>query len=126
MILIDEVTEIPQLLWTEHSSLEFSTANVMSIQEASQLIWLIKAETVLAVAGLIYGSFSSPPWLWFLTTQELKALHVRQLQPLVKKLAPGTLTAVKNDFTMGHKFAKLFEFAPTELVEQDYRIYRKI
>jgi len=128
MIQIERVGKIPQLLWTQYSSKEFSEQDVGLIEEQSDFIWVVSLDVPVAVAGLIYPSLINPPWLWFLLTHDFTSRQLSAFKfftKLMHYVPKGTLTGVDLEFDPGFKFAKFFGFEDTGQTAGKYEIYRR-
>lgn len=83
----------------------------------------------VAIAGLIYTSFTSPPWFWFGLTKNARIRDLIDFRALREQIPQGAETAVRSDFEAGHRFASFYGFSRTGLVRDHggmtYDVYRR-
>jgi hypothetical protein len=136
MIRIEDIEEIPRLLWNETSSKEFSHVPYESrrgLLDLSTPVKLISGDdTPLLVAGLFRRSFFAVPYLWVLLTEDFKTASPAVLRALVRAvgtLAPQAETLVEIGNARAERLAKLFAFEPTAgtalIGDLEYRLYRR-
>lgn len=136
MIQIEDVREIPRLLWNETSSKEFALMPYESHQlllDFSSPIKMLRNEgKPLLVAGLFRKSFLSTPYLWALLTDEFRNAPpsiLRGVARVIEALAPRCETLIEQGNKRAERLARAFKFSPTEGVmlmgDQYYRLYRR-
>jgi len=83
-----------------------------------------------AVAGFIYTSYVSPPWMWFVLAEKISLGDLIDFRRLALQIPLGTLCAVAVDFTVGFKFAKFYGFEETgdevDYSDRLYKVMRKV
>lgn len=83
----------------------------------------------VAMAGFVYSSYTSPPWMWFVLAEGVKFSDLLDFRRLSTLIPHGTLAAVASDFAVGLKFAKFYGFEEmnSEIYHLDraYKVMRK-
>lgn len=123
---IDIITVLPNWRWHKKSSEELELTGE-DLLRYSDIVWQLDP---ILVMGLIYSSFLSPPWVWFLLAEDIKFSDLIDLRRLTHKIPAGSLTAVQADFAVGIRFAKFYGFVKTGdtvfVNSRDYIIMRKV
>ena len=124
---IELVTSLPNWKWKEHSQKEIILTGE-ELVETSDFVWQIGN---CAVAGFVYTSYLSPPWMWFVLAENVTIGDLVDFRRLVMQAVPqGTHTAVAEDFKLAIRFAKIYGFEPTGekiiYADRPYIIMRKI
>jgi hypothetical protein len=123
---IELITGLPDWRWKPNSEKEISLTGEQLVN-ISDFVWRVG---VVAVAGFIHASFTSPPWMWFLLAEGVKVADLIDFRRLAEKIPLGTLTAVADNFELGLKFAKIYGFVDTGETAEDhgrlYKIMRKV
>lgn len=122
---IELVTALPNLPWTQHGQEEITMTGEELI-DISDFVWQIGNA---AVAGFIYRSYTSPPWMWFVLAEGTTVADLVDLRRLSRNIPQGTMTAVAAEFKVGIRFAKLYGFELTgekrKYFDRDYLLMRK-
>lgn len=125
MIPIKQVTELPRLDWTDQALFEMAQAGVDVIARSQFMVQLGNA----CVAGLIYLSYTSPPWFWFALAKGVTIRDLIDFRGASQRIPWGAHTAVREDYTEGRRFAEFYHFVPTGegfvSNEINYLLYRK-
>ena len=120
------ISALPDLPWTDNSQLEIENAGAEALFSYTDTAW--QFGNVLVV-GLCYNSFVQAPWLWFALTKNVKFKDLIDFRYFQTMIPEGTMTAVAEDFAVGHRFAKFYGFKPTggayDLSGRSYLLYRK-
>lgn len=123
---IELITGLPDWQWKDHSKNEIAMTGEQLV-EMSDFVWRLGA---VAVAGFIHTSYTSPPWMWFVLAEDVGVADLIDFRRLALRIPKGTLTAVKADFAVGIKFAKVYGFTETGEEEfysgRPYKIMRKM
>lgn len=123
---IELVTALPNWQWMPNSEREINMTGAQ-LCDMSDFVWRVGA---VAVAGFIHMSYTSPPWMWFVLARNITIADLIDFRRLALLIPKGTLTAVAEDFPLGLKFAKVYNFVETgevvEYPERRYRIMRKV
>lgn len=136
MIQIEDIEEIPRLMWNETSGKEFGKMPYEShkaLVELSDVVKLLRSNgKPLIVAGLFRRSFLSVPYLWTLITEEFRNAPpsmIRAVVRVVDRFAPMCETLVERDNVKAERLAKAFGFRATDGVtvvgDTYYRLYRR-
>lgn len=132
MIQIEEVDRIPSLDWSDWSWDEFRCGNASMMERRSlKMVEVRDDDLPLFVLGLIYDSFTNPPWVWLLMTKDILGAPPSLFRDLLEtSLAlPPSLTFVNTLFTEGKRFLRFFGFEPVHKVTRydgrEYAIYRR-
>lgn len=121
------IEKLPPLNWTDNSAYEIRAVGADKLFSQSDLAWRLGD---LLVVGLIYSSFTSPPWMWFALSKNVKFRDLIDFRRIKDYIPTGTLTAVARDFAVAHRFAKFYGFEPTTMLreyqDREYIIYRRV
>ncbi len=124
---IELITGLPDWRWKPNSEKELGLTDISSVVDESDFIWRIGN---VAVAGFVYTSFVSPPWMWFVLADDVGFTDLLDFRRLASQITPGTLTVVAADFLVGLRFAKFYGFEETGDVVihnlREYKFMRKI
>jgi hypothetical protein len=124
MIPIDK---LPSLNWTDNSAYEISEAGGDELLAQSDMAWQLGN---LLIVGLIYYTLTSPPWMWFALTKDVKFRDLIDFRRIKDYIPKGTTTAVAEDFTTAQRFAEFYGFeftgATQEYKGRSYLIYRRV
>jgi len=125
MIPIKEITDLPPLNWSDQAKAEMQVFGCKP-PAGTALAWQLGE---YAVCGLVYTSFTSPPWFWFALADGVGLRQLIDFRRLVAYLPRGTATAVMEDFEEGRRFAEVYGFMKTDQVVNTgglvYRIYKR-
>ena len=125
MIPIKEIRELPELDWSDQALIEIGNAGA-DVLAKSQLILQLGN---VCIAGLIYGSFTSPPWFWFALARNVGIRDLIDFRGASQRIPWGARTAIREDYEAAHRFARFYHFVPiNEIVEYlgvPYVLYRK-
>ncbi len=126
MSQIELITGLPNWKWKDHSQKEIDLTGE-ELVELSDAVWRVGA---VAVAGFIYHSYTSPPWMWFVLADKVTIADLIDFRRIALQIPKGTLTAVEANYTVGLKFAKVYSFEDTgeEILNNGlmYKIMRKV
>lgn len=122
---IKRIEELPDWEWHPHS-MEEMRVNGFEFVKNTHFIWQI-GEAV--IAGFIYPTLLSPPWMWFALSVNVTVGDLCDFRRLATMIPPGTLTTVREGYERGTRFAKLYGFVPQEQTFQfndyTYRLFRR-
>ena len=120
------ISELPNLPWTENTRAEIEKAGADALFAHTDIAWQFGN---ILVVGLCYNSFVQAPWLWFALTKNVKFKDLIDFRHFQTMIPVGTITAVAEDFTVGHRFAKFYGFENTgeayDVTGRSYLLYRK-
>ena len=121
------IESLPDLPWTENSRIEIDRAGGNAIFAMTDFAWQLRDAVVV---GLSYRNFTNPPWLWFAFTTNVTFRDLIDFRRFKDKIPQGTLTAVREDFALGRRFAEFYGFEKTETVCVSdgitYLLYRRV
>jgi hypothetical protein len=116
---------LPDFAWSPDAEAEIAVTGPDLIRQSDFAF----AIGTVAVAGLIYSSYSSPPWFWFALARNVKMSDLIDFRRLQESIPRGSLTAVREDFKVGRRFATFYGFEDTggkqEHAGVTYIIYRR-
>ena len=122
---IEMITGLPNWKWKEHSEMEIALTG-RELVALSDFVWRIG---VVAVAGFVHHSYTSPPWMWFVLADNVTIADLIDFRRLSEQIPKGTLTAVDEKFPVAMRFARLYGFDLTgESItrnEHKYKLMRK-
>jgi hypothetical protein len=126
MSQVEMITALPNWRWKDKSREEIDLTGE-ELLKYSDFIWKLGN---IIVMGLIYSSFTSPPWAWFLLADDIKFSDLVDLRRATDYIPSGAMTAVQSDFTVGLRFAKFYGFVETGQTahanSREYVIMRKV
>lgn len=84
----------------------------------------------VAIAGLIYTTYTAPPWFWFALAKGVTIRDLLDFRAVREEIPLGALTAVNVAWPQAVKFAKFYGFEDTgveRVVEnKTYKIFRRV
>ena len=101
---IERIFDLPGWDWLDHSKMEMSI-NTTDVVGMTDFIWRVGKS---AVVGFIYQSFLSPPWMWFLLSDQITIGDLMDYRRLKNLIPRGTLTGVQQGYDLGVRFATLY------------------
>lgn len=123
---MSRINSLPPLDWSDTAFQEIELTGDELVQQSDCAYRLGN----IGVCGLIYSSYTSPPWLWFALARDVSVGDLLDFKKRLEALIPvGSVTGIRADFLKGVRFAKFYGFEPTGEVARhgghDYEIYRK-
>jgi len=83
----------------------------------------------VAICGLVYSTFTSPPWMWFALAKGVTLRDLIDFRRLAELIPPGTTTGVRADLPVPIRFAEFYGFKPTGAVHEheghEFKIFRR-
>lgn len=67
----------------------------------------------VAIAGLIYYSYISPPWFWFALAKGVTLRDLIDFRALREQIPHGALTAINEEWPNSVRFAEFYGFEDT-------------
>lgn len=120
------IKQLPDLDWSDQARKEILISG-QSLLDETDFAWMIGR---VAICGIIYKTFTSPPWFWFALAKNVTLKDLIDFRRKAELIPKGTLTAVHVNFVEGIRFAKFYGFEATEQLERSgdnlYRIFRRI
>lgn len=122
---MNPIDKLPDLDWTDVTREELVITGD-DIVRRSDVAYRIGN---VAVAGLIYYSFCSPPWFWFGLAEGVRFRDLIDFRALREKIPQGATTAINAMHDKSLRFARFYGFEPTgqvrEFAGNKYLIYRR-
>jgi len=123
---IELITALPKWQFKPNSAQEIEITGEQLV-DASDFVWRVGN---VAVAGFIYNSYLSPPWMWFVLAENVGIKDLVDFRRIARGIPRGTTTAVASDFGVGLRFARLYGFEFTgderEVFGRKYWLMRKV
>lgn len=83
----------------------------------------------VAIAGLIYQNYTSPPWFWFALAKGVTIRDLIDFRALREEIPEGARTAINENWPNAIRFAEFYGFEDTGerrvYDDKPYRIYRR-
>ena len=79
----------------------------------------------VAICGLIYQTFTSPPWFWFALAKNVTFRDLIDFRRLATLIPLGTYTAIQANLPLAKRFAEFYGFKSTDQEREGYTIYRR-
>ena len=125
MSQIELIAALPNWRWKPQSAKEIYMTGTQLVNE-SDFVYRIGN---VAVAGFIYTNYTSPPWMWFVISENVGIGDLVDFRKMAEHIPQGTLTGVEIGLKVPMRFAKLYGFVETdEVIEHNgikYRVMRK-
>lgn len=106
---MNPIRELPPLNWTEHAAAEICL-NGQAVLDASTGVWQIGS---VAIAGLIYHSFTDPPFMWMAVSKDIQFKDLLDFRRYAEMIPSGTTTYVNVTSEVAFRFARLYGFRGT-------------
>lgn len=121
MIRTEPIDALPAFDWSNLAALEMQEHGLDLIAQ-TDCMWKVGD---VAVCGLIWESFYSPPWMWFALAKGARLRDLLDFRRLAHRIPHHTLTGIRDDRPEAIKFAELYGFRWTKQCVGAYLIYRK-
>jgi hypothetical protein len=118
---MNPIESLPDLEWNDIASREIAMTGEELLAH-SDFMWRLGD---VAICGLIYQTWTSPPWLWFALATNVTFGDLIDFRRLATLIPEGTLTAVQSDLAIAKRFAKFYGFTETGRQQGAYTIYRR-
>lgn len=122
---MNPIERLPDLDWNEIARQEIvvTGANLIAQSDFAYQIGRV------AIAGLIYYSYMSPPWFWFALAKGVTMRDLIDFRAMREQIPQGALTAVCETWPNAIRFAEFYGFEDTGETrlygDKVYRIYRR-
>lgn len=119
------IDKLPALDWNEIARQEIiiTGADLVSRSDFAYQIGRV------AIAGLIYHSYVSPPWFWFALAKGVTVRDLLDFRAMREQIPAGALTAINEEWPNAIRFAELYGFEDTGerrlYGDKPYMIYRR-
>lgn len=118
---MNPIKELPNLPWSETARKQIMETGP-DLVAASDVAYRIGD---IAAVGLIYESYTSPPWFWFALAEGVTMRHLLDFTRLKDRIPYGALTGVDADNKTELRFAEFYGFKRLGKNLQGYEIMRK-
>lgn len=119
------INHLPNLNWNEIAEQEIIVTGADLVAQ-SDFAYQIGCA---AIAGLIYQSYTAPPWFWFALAKGVTIRDLIDFRALREKIPAGAQTAVCEDWPNAIRFAEFYGFEDTNndrlYGDRVYKIYRR-
>lgn len=120
------IDSLPDLEWSEFATREI-LATGESLVTQSDFAYQIGQ---VAIAGLTYTSYTSPPWFWFALSKNVTIKDLLDFRALREKIPVGSQTAVNVAWPRAARFAEFYGFedmnVSTVVGNETYKIFRRV
>lgn len=120
------IKDLPDLDWNEFAKQEIVVAGAGLVAQSDFAYQIGR----VAIAGLIYTSYTAPPWFWFALAKGVTLKDLFDFRALREEIPQGSLCAVNEGWPEAVKFAKFYGFEDTgadRVVEgKTYKIFRRV
>lgn len=103
------IKNLPALDWNEIAQNEIIVTGA-NLVEQSDVAYQIGR---VAIAGLIYQSYTSPPWFWFALAKGVTLRDLIDFRRYREEIPEGALTAIREDRAEATRFAEFYGFEDT-------------
>lgn len=104
---MNPIKKLPDLPWSSEAAAEIALTG-QDLLDRSDFSWQIGQ---VAICGLVYSSYTSPPWFWFALAQGVSMRDLIDFRRLEKMIPVGAVTAVRKDRPTSIRFAKFYGFS---------------
>lgn len=116
---------LPDLDWNEIARQEIIVTGANIVAQSDFAYQIGQA----AIAGLIYHSYTAPPWFWFALAKGVTMRDLIDFRALREQIPLGALTAVYEGWPNAVRFATFYGFEDTGerrlYGDKPYMIYRR-
>lgn len=106
---MNRIDRLPDFDWSDRAKRQIETFGADLVKESNFAF----AIGNVAVAGLIYVSFTEKPWFWFALARNVRFRDLIDLRRLQENIPPGSRTAVEAEDAVAIRFAKYYGFRET-------------
>lgn len=123
---MNPIDNLPNLDWNEIARTEIivTGANLVAQSDFAYQTGRV------AIAGLIYHSYVSPPWFWFALAKGVTIRDLINFRALREEIPQGALTAIYEGWPNAVRFAEFYGFEDSGITrlygDKLYKIYRRI
>jgi len=122
---MNPIKTLPDFDWTEYAKKDILLSG-QALLDATDFAWSLGT---VAICGLIYQTFTSPPWFWFALAKGATLRDLIDFRRLAEHIPHGAVTPVEVGFERGRRFAEFYGFEDTGVVWNqhgiDYNIFRR-
>lgn len=122
---MNPIKGLPDLDWNEIAQREIIVTGADIIAKSDFAFQIGR----VAIAGLIYHNYISPPWFWFALAKGVTIRDLIDFRALREEIPQGALTAICEEWPNAIRFAKFYGFENTgeqrRYGDKPYKIYRR-
>lgn len=119
------INSLPALDWTELAEREIIVTGADLIAKSDFAYQIGR----VAIAGIIYHSYTAPPWFWFALAKGVTIRDLIDFRALREEIPQGSLTAIDEKWPNAIRFAEFYGFVDTGEIkvynDKPYRIFRR-
>lgn len=119
------IKQLPDLEWNEIAEQEIIVAGAGLVAQSDFAYQVGR----VAIAGLIYHNYVTPPWFWFALAKGVTLRDLIDFRALREEIPAGALTAIYEGWPNAVRFAEFygFEYTGNDRLCGDkmYKIYRR-
>lgn len=116
------INQLPSFDWNDQAKEEILREG-QDLINRSHFSWAVGD---VVICGLIYSTYTSPPWFWFAMSKGVTLRDLIDFRRLARLIPRGTMTAVAETFREGIRFAEFYGFTETDHTVDGYKIYRRL
>lgn len=122
---MNPIERLPDLDWNEIARQEIIVTGADLVAKSDFAFQIGR----VAIAGLIYHSYVSPPWFWFALAKGVTIRDLIDFRALREEIPKGSLTAICEEWPNAVRFARFYGFENTgeerSYGDKLYKIYRR-
>ena len=119
------IRSLPDLDWNEIAKQEIIVTGADLVAKSDYAFQIGR----VAIAGLIYHNYTSPPWFWFALAKGVTIRDLIDFRALREEIPQGALTAICEEWPNAVRFALFYGFEDTgerrSLGDKPYMIFRR-
>lgn len=122
---MNKINHLPNLDWNEIAEQEIIVAGAGLVSQSDFAYQIGR----VAIAGLIYQSYTAPPWFWFALAKGVTLRDLIDFRALREQIPVGALAAICEEWPSAVRFAEFYGFEYTGkdrlCGDKMYKIYRR-
>jgi hypothetical protein len=122
---MNRIDRLPALEWSDLAQQEIIVTGINLVEQSAVAYQIGK----VAVAGLWYDSYTSPPWFWFALARGVTLRDLLDFGKLKDNIPSGARTLINGEHKTAERFARLYGFEDTGArLDQnsiEYKIFRR-
>lgn len=122
---MNPIERLPDLDWNEIARQEIIVTGADLVNKSDFAFQIGR----VAIAGLIYHNYTSPPWFWFALAKGVTIRDLIDFRAMREEIPLGALTPVCEAWPNAIRFAEFYGFEDTGekrlLGDKPYKIYRR-
>jgi hypothetical protein len=122
---MNPIKKLPDLDWDDIAKREIIVTGENLVEQSDYAYQIGR----VAIAGLIYYSYTSAPWFWFALAKGVTIRDLIDFRRLQEEIPIGSMTAVRTDRVEALRFARFYGFEETgelrTLGNTTYKLFRR-